>query len=93
MSHTERHPLSGQTVTVNIGNGPEQYQVEDWWDHLTGGSWMLADGNPAALGYAIRTAFKVPSVPTDDEVVYGKIGGLGYLVHVSEILPAGATVV
>jgi hypothetical protein len=82
MPHAAPHPLAGQRVTVDIGNGPEGYELEDWWDRISGGSWMYAEGNPAAIKYAIRSA---GTTPIDDEVVYGKIGNLGHLVHVSEI--------
>lgn len=44
---------------------------------------MSADGNPACMNYAIRAGFS--DLPTDDEVLYGKIGGFGHLVHISEI--------
>lgn len=81
--HTERHPDAGKVVTVDMGDGPVDFWLEDWWDHLTGGSWMDAVGNPAALNYAVRSAL---TLPLDNEVVYGKIGGLGYLVHVSEFV-------
>jgi hypothetical protein len=87
--HTEAHPLAGRTVRLNDqaqdASGPvvpnAEFRVEDWWDRLTGGSWMHVKGNPAAIGYAIRGGH----LPLDDEVVYGKIGYLGYLVHDSEL--------
>ncbi|PQM51799.1 hypothetical protein C5U48_12790 [Mycolicibacter virginiensis] len=74
-------------MTVDLGSGPVEYHVEDWWDRLAGGSWMFADGNPAAMAYAVRSAFK--GLPIDNEVLYGKVGALGYLVHVSEIAASG----
>lgn len=80
MMHNESHPLAGQTVRLTSG---EEYRLEDWWDTLTGGSWMFADGNPAALNYAMRSA--AANLPLDNEVVYGKIGAFGHLVHVSEL--------
>lgn len=83
MMHSEQHSLAGQTVSVDIGQGYQDYRVEDWWDRLTGGSWMDAVGNPAALNYAMRVATE--RLPINDDVVYGKIGAFGYLVHVSEI--------
>lgn len=91
LTHTTPHPQAGETVTVQFAGGrhPQlppgeyQYRIEDWWDHLTGGSWTRAQGNPAALMYAIRAI--VGGLPGDDEVVYGKIGNYGHLVHVSEI--------
>ena len=80
------HPLAGQTVTIRadaVDLGGQKYRVEDWWQNIHGASWMFAEGNPAAIRYAIRAA--QGGLPTDDEVLYGKVDGLGYLVHVSEI--------
>ena len=54
---------------------------------MTGGlSWMDSNGNPAAMMYAIRTGSQDFNVPIDNEVVYRKIGLLGYLFHVSELI-------
>lgn len=38
-----------------------------------------------AMMYAIRTGSQEFKVPIDNEVVYGKIGALGHLFHVSEL--------
>ncbi len=55
---TRHHELAGQTVTLKAGvKDPvqgmvvsgAQFTVEDYWETLTGGSWMDANGNPAAL--------------------------------------------
>ena len=75
----------------DVGNDPfsgrdlssQRFIVEDWWENVYGRSWMVSDGNPAALSYAFRTGMK--RGPTDNDVVYGKIDGLGYLLHVSEL--------
>lgn len=87
--HAEPSSLAGTTVIVDIGNGTQEYRVEDYWDRVSGGSWMWAKGNPAALNYAVRTALAGAKagrrVPLDDEVLYGKIGSFGHLVHVSEV--------
>jgi hypothetical protein len=86
--HTETHPLAGKTVKLKLASHPtdiqtgDEFRIEDWWDHLAGGSWMFADGNPAALKYAMRSA---TCLPVDDEVVYGKVGAFGHLIHVSEL--------
>lgn len=88
--HTASHPLAGRTVTLNlkskdapdIATGSE-FRVEDYWDKITGGSWMTAQGNPAALKFAMRSG--LAGLPLDDEVVYGKVGPYGHLVHVSEL--------
>jgi hypothetical protein len=90
--HNTPHPLAGQTVTVQPaaalysynGTEPIQFRVEDWNDRVFGRSWMLYEGHPASLGYAVRSA--MGGLPTDNEVVYGKCDrNLGHLVHVSEI--------
>lgn len=89
--HAEPHPLAGQIITLSDHTAPDgrlvkpvaEYVVEDWWDRVAGMSWMDANGNPAAVLYAMRAGFG--GLPTDDEVVYGHIGGYGNLVHVSEL--------
>lgn len=91
--HSEPHPLAGKTVKIKEGVqdrsgmvvADAEYRVEDYWDRVSGGSWMFATGNPAAIMYAIRTALDNPGVPVDNEVLYGKIGAYGHLVHVSEV--------
>lgn len=93
--HHDPHPLAGQTVRLaDTVTDPHRglviagstYHLEDWWDRIAGKSWMDCDGNPAAMMYGWRAG--LASLPTDNEVVYGKIDGLGHLVHVSE-LPGG----
>lgn len=90
--HTESSELAGRTVRIRDGIqdpaqgavvGGAEYRVEDWWDLITGGSWGMARGNPAAWHYAMRSISN--DLPTDDEVLYGKIGSFGHIVHVSEI--------
>ncbi len=90
MRHKEPHPLAGQTIKIkpdtqhpqNPDFGGSAFRLEDWWDRVAGESWMTSTGNPACLVYAMRTAI---AVPIDDEVVYGKVGNLGHLLHVSEL--------
>lgn len=57
--------------------------VEGLWHEITGGSWMDARGNIAAMNYALRSGFS--GLPMDDNVYYGKINGLGFLLHESEL--------
>lgn len=85
MKHSEPHPLAGQTIQTTDG---DEYRVEDWWDRVSGGSWMNATGNPAALAYAMRNA--LVGLPVDDEVVYGKVGNLGHIAHISELVLVSA---
>lgn len=79
--HPEPHPHAGHTVTLT--NGAE-FEVDDWADRLFGRSWMLMDGNPAALTYAMRAGTN--GLPVDDEVLGGKWNGDTTLIHVSEVV-------
>lgn len=85
-----RHPLAGKTVVLGhsakdpLGEVVEgaHFRIEDYWVNVAGQSWMSSVGNPAALKYAARSA---GHLPLDDEVVYGKVGPFGHLVHVTEL--------
>lgn len=85
--HAESHPNAGESVSVRMttleGELKDTAVIEDWWDRVSGESWMNSNGNPAALIYGLRTG--VVGLPLDDEVIYGKIGSLGHLIHTSEI--------
>lgn len=92
--HTEAHPLAGQTVRLNVAgtdpNAPliaelaeQDYRIEDWQDRVFGKSWMDADGNPAAIKYAIRSS--QCGLPIDNDCLYGKVGAFGHIVHASEL--------
>ena len=78
---------AGKTFELNA-NGTvdvKEICVEDYWDRVAGGSWMFAEGNPVAMAYAIRSGLVSTGLPIDDEVVYGKVNGIGHIVHVSEL--------
>ena len=84
------HLLAGKTVKVQLTTNAVQllidgarFVVDDWWINVAGKSWMVCEGNPACLIYAMRSGFG--GLPMDNEVVYGHVGPLGYLVHVSEL--------
>lgn len=84
--HSEPFDGAGQTFTIDAkGIDGTEIRVEDYWDRVAGQSWTVSNGNFAALQYAIRSGLH--GLPMDDEVVYGKVNGLGHLVHVSEIGP------
>ena len=96
MIHKEKSEFADKEVRIKRGLkhpqlkkfGGNKIRIEDWWDRVSGYSWMFAQGNPACLVYAIRTGFTkrpLPRIGTEDEVLYGKIDRLGYLVHISEI--------
>lgn len=93
--HTEAHPLAGKTITINGGVfAGSTYAVEDWWDRVAGRSWKECVGNTACLEYAARYSI-VPQThvlpPLDDEVVYGKIDGLGKIIHAIDLDETPAT--
>ena len=80
--------LAGKTVKIKTEAntiGGAEIRIEDWWINIAGSSWMFQQGNPACMIYAMRTGTGGLDIPSDDEVLYGKIGGLGHLVHISEI--------
>lgn len=57
--------------------------------NVGGKSWMDCKGNFACLQYSMRSVDA--GLPLDNEVIYGKVGGLGYLVHESELGEEDAT--
>jgi hypothetical protein len=92
-THEQSHPLAGQKVSIKQGvRDPVQgqvvadaeYRIEDWADRLFGQSIWSIDRNPAILQYAARIGLTGGGIAADDECVYGKIGSLGHIVHVSE---------
>lgn len=99
MAHTSCHPKANETIKVQFKGGhfqipgsedtPVDFTIEDWVDHMNGDrskSWMFMEGNPAALIYGLRAG--INELPIDDEVVYGKVGHFGHMVHVSEFVEA-----
>ena len=90
--HQAPHPLAGQKVRIGVGvsDAGQNAVVEgavleivDWWDRVSGRPWGETERFPACICYAMRAAGN--RIPPDDEVVYGKIDGMGHIVHVSEI--------
>lgn len=84
----ERFSHAGETVKIKKEvpmYGGADFCIEDYWENVSGTSWMNSNGNPAAMTYAIRIGCQEFNIPMDDEVVYGKICGIGYLFHVSEL--------
>lgn len=89
--HDKAHPMAGQAVRIKAGlthpevpdYGGAEFRLEDWNDRVFGKSWMDMSGHPASLNYAMRAGLQ--RLPEDNEVVYGKIGPFGHLVHVSEL--------
>jgi hypothetical protein len=88
--HAKPHPYAGKLVELKLkGSHPHippdatEIYVEDWQDRVYGISWMEAVGNPAALLYAIYAA--ETNLPVDNNVIYGKVGVYGHIVHNSEL--------
>ena len=66
--------------------------IEDWWKKIAGSDWQTsAFGNPAAYNYCVNHQSEYSNhTPSVNWVLYGKIGGFGYLVNVNELeLPEG----
>jgi hypothetical protein len=91
MIHQQPNEMAGQTVKIKAGVkhpqienfGGSEFKIEDWWDRVADKSWMDCNGNPACMVYGIRSGFA--GLPLDNEVLYGKVGSFGHLVHISEI--------
>jgi len=81
----EKSPLAGKTLTIKSGElAGQEITIEDWWENVHGESWMAYGFQPpAVIQYAARV--HVDKLPIDDDVLYGKIGNAGYLVHISEL--------
>lgn len=77
----------GKTYRIKAGQFKDsEYIVEALWDKLTGKSWMVSDGNPAALEYAMRSGLEGDN-HYDDNVWYGHLreSGMGKLIHETQI--------
>ena len=57
--------------------------IDDYWDRISGASWMDNLNNKYVKIYAQRV--KDSELPEDNEVLYGEIGLIGYLIHITEI--------
>lgn len=91
--HGAPHMFAGKEVQIKNGELKGNYYViEDYWDRIDEKDWSDPNrrGNPACLLYSRRIAFQDFQVPRDNEVLYGKIGMMGFLVHEKEleVIPA-----
>ena len=78
--HTFSHPMRGQKVKLKCG---VYFQLGDWWDSFGYGPWIENMHNPVCVNYGLMVV--AANLPRDDEVVFGTIDGLGYMVHESEL--------
>lgn len=86
-------PYAGKTVRLRAEAtelGGHDCEVVDWYER-TGQrqTWhqALEAGDPRAEGYHVRRG--LAGLPDDDEVLFGRVDGMGQIVHLSEI--EGAT--
>ena len=78
---------AGAILGIIKGVGISSYVIEDWWKKIAGENWKAsAFHNPAAYNYCLnhQSEYSNHSVSVN-WVLYGKIGGLGYLVNVNEL--------
>jgi hypothetical protein len=62
--------------------------IEDWWQKVAGADWQTSafNNNPAAYNYYLNHKSEYSNYSTlVNWVLYGKIGGLGYLVNINEL--------
>lgn len=89
--HKEQSPSAGKTVKIKPDAkhpyiptfGGSSFKVEDWQDRIMGMSWTKYIDHPVCIEYSLRIS--EANILVDDEVLYGKIGLIFLLVHVSEI--------
>lgn len=80
-----KSPLAGKTVKIKTGElAGLEIIIEDWWENVHGATWRFSAEVPAVMFYAARRT-RDHHLPLDDDVLYGKIGNFGYLVHISEL--------
>lgn len=66
----------------------KEFRIEDWAENVFGCSWLDANGNPAALEYALRIGFYGENNNVNlfsEDVLYGKVGYFGHLFHVNKL--------
>lgn len=61
--------------------------IEDWWQKIAGEDWQTsAFHNPAAYNYCLKHQNEYSNHSQSvNWVLYGKIGGFGYLVNINEL--------
>lgn len=79
------HEFAGKSVKIERGlHKGKIFQCQDYWDRLTGMSWVIARGNPACLEYGKRAQDE--RLPFNNDVLLGRIGHYTVLIHVSELV-------
>ena len=82
--HADPHPNVGHTVDIIEGEHTGlDFIVEDWQDRVSDyDHWKdgLAARKSDFIMYAMKLG-RTPGTPTNDEVLYGTIGGYRCLMH------------
>lgn len=99
MSATTKHEWAGLTLKFkkpfidHFGNEHKDFHVEDLWYNFYNTNWFLnaSQGNMACVNYMTRVM--KDDLPRDEvrDVLYGKTGPFGNLVHASELEPPTTT--
>lgn len=82
-------PYAGRTVRLRADAaelGGQTVEVVDWYERTgQGRPWReaLQSGEPRAVGYSVRRG--LGGLPDDDEVLFGRVDGMGQIVHVTEL--------
>ena len=82
-------PYAGQTVRLRPDAaelGGHEFQVVDWFENTgPGRRWRDAfeAGDFRTIGYSVRRG--IGGLPDDDEVLFGRVDGMGQIVHITEI--------
>ena len=91
--HDKDSELIGKKIRIKEGLTPElsgqRIVIVNWVDRMPGNkSWMdYGPENMATWHYAMRKGTDFDeNDPQVDEVLYGKIGSLGFCVHINELL-------
>lgn len=85
--HPSEHSGKGLRISQSVpGIGGRECIVHDYWDRMYGITWQEGreDGLAACIFYDARA--RAEGLPLDNEVLYVRVGSLGYLVHVTEIV-------
>ncbi len=80
----EHEDRKGKTYKIKSGAYKDNdYRVEDTVMNVLGRSWIDHKGNAGCIEYMVRMV--QDGLPIDNNVYYGKIGGLGHIIHESEL--------
>jgi len=77
---------SSEYFKKKYGTSNPEIRVEDTDENIWGKSWMVMDGNPAAIIFAMRTGTEGIKAPLTETVYCGKISPLGSKFGLSELV-------